>query len=103
MKGADGNEELGGNLSLLVDYGENGTQTFTYTVLNWRDPIVTAFQPADGALIMPAGAELVITWSQAMPEDARPLVQTEGGDTIPGNYANMTRQPSPTPLHPLSR
>lgn len=40
MKGADGNEELN-NLTLLVDYGEDGTQLFTYTVLNWRDPIVT--------------------------------------------------------------
>ena len=103
MKGADGNEELG-NLLLLVDYGENGTQTFTYNVLNWRDPIVTAFQPADGALIMPAGAKLVITWSQAMPENACPLLQTEGGDTIPGTcqYDPATFTHTFTPSIPLT-
>ncbi|HUM48596.1 MAG TPA: alpha-amylase family glycosyl hydrolase [Anaerolineaceae bacterium] len=103
MKGIDGNEELN-NLSLLVDYGEDGTQLFTYTVLNWRDPIVTAFQPADGALIAPASAELVITWSQAMRADACPLLQAESGATIPGTcqYDPATFSHTFTPTIPLA-
>jgi len=102
MKGADGNEELG-NLSLLVDYGENGTQTFTYTVLNWRDPIVTAFEPADGALDVPTDTSILITWSQAMPEDACPLLQADG-DTIPGTcqYDPATFTHTFTPSIPLT-
>ena len=103
MKGADGNEELG-NLSLLVDYGEDGTQLFTYTVLNWRDPIVTAFQPANGALDVPTDTSILITWSQAMPEDACPLLQDENGETINGicEYEPETFTHTFTPEIPLA-
>ncbi|HNS37893.1 MAG TPA: FixG Ig-like domain-containing protein, partial [Anaerolineaceae bacterium] len=44
-------------------------QLYQYTVLNWRDPIVTAFTPADGALDVPAGTTVTATWSQEMAED----------------------------------
>jgi len=85
VKGADGNEELP-NLSLTVDYGTDGTQLYQYTVLNWRDPIVTAFTPADGALDVAAGAVMTVTWSQSMATDTC-LTLMDGTTTIAGTCA----------------
>jgi len=82
VKGADGNEELP-NLSLTVDYGTDGTQLYQYTVLNWRDPIVTTFTPADGALDVPAGTTVTATWSQEMAEDTC-LTLSDGVTEITG-------------------
>ena len=68
IKGAD-NEELP-NLSLTVDYGADGTQLYVYTVLNWRDPIVTAVSPANGSLDVALDSVITTTWSQPMPTSA---------------------------------
>ncbi len=67
MKGADGNEELA-NVPITVSYGTTGTQTYAYTVLNWRDPIVLNTSPINGATDVPLDATIVITWSQVMPQ-----------------------------------
>jgi hypothetical protein len=69
MKGADGNEELA-NLMLTVDYGTDGTQLYQYTVLNWRDPLVTSVQPLDGATEVPQETTVITYWSQSMASDA---------------------------------
>ena len=97
VKGADGNEELP-NLSLTVDYGTDGTQLYQYTVLNWRDPIVTAFTPADGALDVPAGTTVTATWSQEMAEDTC-LTLSDGVTTVTGQcvYDDLTDTVTFTP------
>ncbi len=76
MKGTDGNEELA-NLPITVNYGATGTQTYAYTVLNWRDPIVVATSPVNGATDVPVDASIVVTWSQVMATDACPDVWIE--------------------------
>ncbi|MCA1954812.1 MAG: Ig-like domain-containing protein [Anaerolinea sp.] len=102
MKGADGNEELA-NLSLTVDYGTNGTQTFAYTVLNWRDPIVTAFSPADGATGVPVTTPVTVTWSQAMAANTSFSVTGPGG-AVSGTFAYdaPSRTVTFTPDSPLA-
>lgn len=85
MKGADGNVELP-NLSLAVDYGLDGTQTYEYTVLNWRDPLVVSVSPIDAAVDVPTDTTITITWSQAMPADACPSLHALGG-SITGTCA----------------
>ncbi|MEL7645593.1 MAG: alpha-amylase family glycosyl hydrolase [Anaerolineaceae bacterium] len=70
IKGA-GNEELP-NLSLSVDYGADGTQLYAYTVLNWRDPIVVSVSPLDGTTGVSPYTNLMVRWSQPMPDDACP-------------------------------
>ena len=80
MKGADGNEELA-NLPITVDYGTTGTQTYAYTVLNWRDPIVVATSPVNGATDVPIDASIVVTWSQVMAAATCPDVWVEPNTT----------------------
>ena len=84
MKGTDGNEELA-NLPITVNYGATGTQTYAYTVLNWRDPIVVATSPVNGATDVPVDASIVVTWSQAMAAGSCPNVWVEPNpaDLIP--------------------
>lgn len=84
MKGTDGNEELA-NLPITVNYGTDGTQLYEYTVLNWRDPIVVATSPVDGATDVPVDASIVVTWSQAMAAGSCPNVWVEPNpaDLIP--------------------
>ena len=84
MKGADGNEELG-NLPITVDYGADGTQTYTYTVPNWRDPIVVSTSPVNDATDVALDAEIVVTWSQAMAAASCPdvWVAPDTADLIP--------------------
>jgi hypothetical protein len=76
MKDADGNEELA-NLPITVNYGTDGTQTYTYTVLNWRDPIVLDTSPVNGALDVALDASIVVTWSQEMAAATCPDVWVE--------------------------
>ncbi len=68
IKGA-ANEELP-DLTLIVDYGTDGTQLYQYTVQNWRDPIVTAVSPVDGSLDVALDSVVTTTWSQPMPAAA---------------------------------
>ncbi|MDF1520599.1 MAG: alpha-amylase family glycosyl hydrolase [Brevefilum sp.] len=82
MKGADGNEELS-NLTLMVDYGDEGTQLYEYTVLNWRDPIVVDVAPMDGAVDVPVDAGVVTYWSQSMDPSACFTLADSEGD-VPG-------------------
>jgi glycosidase len=75
MKGLDGNEELA-NLPITVSYGTDGTQLYEYTVQNWRDPIVIAVSPSDGAQNVPIDSVITISWNQAMPASACPQVKS---------------------------
>jgi hypothetical protein len=67
-KGPDGNQEIA-NRELVVDYGTDGYQSVDLTVANWRDPIVTAFTPADGATGVPTDTQISVIWSQSMAAD----------------------------------
>ncbi|MGB4596070.1 MAG: Ig-like domain-containing protein [Anaerolineaceae bacterium] len=100
MKGVDGNEELG-NLSLTVDYGLDGTQTYASTVLNWRDPIVVSTMPVDGAVDVPQNAAVVVTWSQAMSDGACPAVWVVPDSTdlvaVTCSFNTITNQMTITP------
>jgi glycosidase/fibronectin type 3 domain-containing protein len=84
MKDADGNTEIA-DLPITVTYGSSGTQTYTYTVLNWRDPIVVDTSPNDGDVDVPVDASIVVTWSQVLPESSCPDVWVEPNpaDLIP--------------------
>ena len=88
MKGADGNEELA-NLPITVNYGTTGSQTYAYTVLNWRDPIVLATSPVNGATDVPLDALIGITWSQVMAQGE-------------GNCPLVWIEPNPTDLIPVT-
>jgi hypothetical protein len=101
MKGADGDEELA-NLTVLVQYGDDGTQLFEYTVLNWRDPIVTAYSPLDGATDVTLDVILTTTWNQEMASDAC-FVLTGPEGTVAGtcSYDALSKTISFTPSSPL--
>lgn len=107
MKGADGNEELA-NLPITVEYGADGTQTYAYTVLNWRDPIVLDTSPVNGATEVALDAAIVVTWSQAMAASACPTVWIEPNpaDLIPVtcsfNAATNEMTITPTDVLPSS-
>jgi|GEM_PF-52753 len=64
-KEADGNTEIA-NRVLVVDYGEDGTQTVEDAVANWRDPIVVAVSPEDGAVDVLWDTTIAATWNQEM-------------------------------------
>ncbi len=95
IKAADGNTEVP-DLTFTAAYGTTGLQTYEYSVLNWRDPLVVSFEPADGTIAFdPANPAHVarVTFSQAMPASAElylfigstpvPAVTTlEGTDTL---------------------
>jgi len=51
---------------VTVTYGLDGTQSETFTVANWRDPIVVNHFPADGASSLPIDTPISASWSQAM-------------------------------------
>jgi glycosidase len=97
IKGA-AHEELP-NLTLSVDYGEDGTQLYAYTVLNWRDPIVTDVSPADGSLGVSVDSVIITNWSQPMPADAcftvsGPLGAIAGSCTYDSGYQAITFTPT---------
>ncbi len=83
MKAADGNTELD---NLTLAYTADGAQVFDYTVLNWRDPIVTAVVPADGAVDVALDAGVVVTWNQSVAADSC-FTLTEGVNTVAGSCA----------------
>jgi len=93
-----GHEELP-NLSLTVDYGEDGTQLYEYSVPNWRDPIVTAVSPADGSLEVGLDSVITTTWSQPMPTTAcfvvtGPLGPVAGGCSYDSGTQTITFTPT---------
>lgn len=51
---------------VTVTYGLDGTQGESFTVANWRDPIVVNHFPVDGASNQPIDASISASWSQAM-------------------------------------
>ena len=53
---------------LLVEYGFSGISTVYLKVDNWRDPLVAATSPADGAVDVPLDATVVTYWSRPMAE-----------------------------------
>jgi pullulanase-type alpha-1,6-glucosidase len=67
-KEADGNTEIA-NRILVVDYGEDGTQTVEDVVANWRDPIVVTVSPEDGAGDVSWDTIIVATWNQEMHDE----------------------------------
>jgi len=104
MKGADGNEELA-NLPITVNYGTDGTQLYEYTVLNWRDPIVIATSPLDGATDVALDTPIVVTWSQAMPDAVCPAVWVEPDPTdliaVTCSFDPLTNEMTITPTESL--
>jgi hypothetical protein len=86
------------NRSLTVSYGANGTQTVDNTATDWgtgpddekavqfwRDPIVTDFSPADGAVDVPFDTAVTVTWSIPMAADTSFVVEGPDG-TLTGTF-----------------
>ena len=103
IKGADGNEELS-DLTFTTTYGTTGLQTVEYTVLNWRDPIVTSHSPLDGALDVDQASLVLVRFSQAM-NPAGTFAVKLGADAVPGtfSYDAATNTFTFTPAEPLWR
>ena len=105
MKGADGNEELV-NLPITIDYGTTGTQTYAYTVLNWRDPIVLDTSPVNGTTDVALDTSIVVTWSQAMAAGACPNVWAEPDPTnlipVTCSFDTLTNEMTITPTSAFS-
>lgn len=100
-KEADGNSEIP-NRSVLVAYGESGAQTVDVSVANWRDPLVTAFSPADGATGVPTDTQIAVTWSQTMPQTSDfSVVGPHGAVAGTFSYDSETKTITFTPTDPL--
>lgn len=65
-KQANGFDEVS-DRHALIDYGTTGEQLVTATVANWRDRIVVAHSPADGATAVDPSAVITATWNKSMP------------------------------------
>jgi len=100
-KEADGNTEIA-NRILVVDYGEDGSQTVEDAVANWRDPIVVAVSPADGASGVPWDETIAATWNQEM-HDAVEFEVTGPDGPVPGPvaYDSGSQTTEFTPDEPL--
>lgn len=70
-KEADGNTDIlgGGNRPLRVADSGARTMAVNDTVINWRDPYITAIVPADGDTITTSTVDILITWNQDVPAD----------------------------------
>jgi len=103
MKGADGNEELA-NLTLTVAYDETGHQIYDYTVLNWRDPLVTAVTPLDGSIDVPYITTVTATWSQSIAADSCLSLLDAEALSVAGScvYDDATKTITFTPSDPLA-
>ncbi|MEJ5223949.1 MAG: S-layer homology domain-containing protein, partial [Anaerolineales bacterium] len=60
------------NRSVTTAYGISGTQLVTDTVVNWRDPIVIAIAPADGATGVSPATTIEASWNQPMADPMDP-------------------------------
>ena len=71
-------------------------------VRDWRDPIVVAIAPADGAADVPVGTDVVVTWSKDMAPGTGFTVTGPGGP-VAGSFAYdpPTRAVTFTPAAPL--
>lgn len=81
------------NRELTIDYGDDGTQLVDLTAVDWgngpddekavqlwRDPIVTAHSPANGAVDVELDAQVSVSWS--LPMDAGTSFIVEGPDGV---------------------
>jgi hypothetical protein len=62
---ADGNTAVSARV-VTVTYGTGGGQSESYSVANWRDPIVVDHFPIDGTSTVPIDTHISVSWSQAM-------------------------------------
>ena len=100
MKGEDGNTELS---DLTLVYTADGAQEYNYTVLNWRDPIVTAVVPANGAVDVAVDTSVAVTWNQSVAAGSC-FTLTDGVNPVAGScaYDDATRTITFTPSAPLT-
>ncbi|GAP12334.1 glycosidase [Longilinea arvoryzae] len=102
MKGLDGNLEIAG-LETGVEYSTDGTQLVEYGVLNWRDPLVTGFSPANGAQGVGADSVVTVTWSQSMAVNTcLTLTGPDGAVAGTCSYDDASRTTTFTPGQPLA-
>lgn len=98
QKAADGAGEV--EFKETIGYTPTRALTLDVTVLNWRDPIVTAYSPADGASVF-ADAPISVTWNRGV--GATAFSVTSGGLPLVGTYAEdtMTNTVTFTPTVPM--
>jgi len=77
----DGNTDVAVR-QVLVAYGTDGTQLIQDVVANWRDPIVVASDPQNGAGNVPVTSTVSIQWSQAMPVNSTFVLTGPSGVVI---------------------
>jgi len=95
------------NRSIVAAYGTNGVQNVDLTVENWRDPIVVAASPANGATGVAIGSTLVYTFSRdinaSTVTSATMLVTAQAsGVSVSGSYTATGSVVSFIPAAPLA-
>lgn len=99
QKAADGAGEV--EFKETIGYTPTRALTLDVTVLNWRDPIVTAYSPENGANVF-ADSPISITWNRGTGVTAFSV--TSGGVPLVGTYAEdtTTNTVTFTPTVPMS-
>lgn len=64
-KAANGYDEIA-NRSFTVGYAEDGPYMITDTVANWRDVLVSAISPADGATDVPVTNDIAVSFNKTI-------------------------------------
>ena len=102
------------NRQVTIEYGTTGTQTIDLTATDWgngpddtkavqlwRDPLVTAVSPADGATDVPVTTDVVLSWSLPMDNPTTFSVTGPGG-AVAGTFAVNGTEVTFTPDAPLA-
>ena len=100
---ADGQTGIANRLLTVTD-GGGGTQSVNDTVANWRDPLVTAVTPLDGASGVPSSTVITWTWNQDMPATITGYTVTDSASNVISgtlSYDAPSRTHTFTPDNPL--
>ena len=94
------------NRSLTAAYGTDGNQVLDFIVERWRDPFVSSYTPANGAMLTTPESVITFTWSRPLPV-AGPFAGTltrNEVENVPGSsiYDENTLTVTFTPDAPLA-
>jgi glycosidase len=103
-KQANGFDEVG-NRALTVDGGGTGEQLVEATIANWREYLLTAHTPADGATDVDPNTIITASWNKWSPTPPAGIFTVTGpGGPVSGSFGwdDTTRTHTFTPAAPLA-